>query len=164
MSASKSHSRAKPYLDAAEVLLRESGCTVLRYRPTMTGRASTKSEMWAIEVPEPRGPISFGVFAHEVGHQLLHRAGSRPRWREEVEAEEYALAQFDRFGLKGRERYERHAALHLGWTFVKAIRRSRRLAAEILASYPEWWDRAEQVDAEALARPSLSAERRKLDS
>jgi hypothetical protein len=146
-------------MEAATDLLRESGCTIRRWRASNTGRAATRSELWEIEVPEPRGPISFGVFAHEVGHQLLHRHGSLPRWREEVEAEEYALAQFDRFGLKGRERYEEHAALHLGWAFVKAIRRSKTVAAQIVEAYPEWYERAIRVHNE----PSMSRERKRLD-
>lgn len=148
---------------AAETLLRESGCIVRKWRTTRTGVADVKNAAWEIEVPEPRGPISFGVFAHEVGHQMLHRGRNLPRFVEEVEAEEYALAQFDRFELPGRGKYEKHAARHVGYSFVKAIRRSKILARVIFEAYPEWWEKAEAVDSAALARPSLSSERSALD-
>jgi len=159
-------SRALPYARAADVLIRESGVVIRRWRSGNTGTAATSDKDWEIEAPQPRGPVSFGVFAHEVAHQTLHRRNSKPRWREEVEAEEWALAQFDRFDLAGRERYERHAALHVGRTFLKAIRRSRRergaLAREILIAYPEWWERAEREHArknEIVARPFFEASR-----
>jgi hypothetical protein len=151
------------YREAADLLVRESGVTVRKWRTSNSGSADLKSHEWEIEAPEPRGPISFGVFCHEVGHQLLHRVGTKPRWLQEIEAEEYALAQFDRFGLAGRDRYEHHAARHLGWSFLKAARRSKRAAARILAEQPEWWARAERAHAAAMARPSLSRERRALD-
>lgn len=151
------------YRETADVLLRESGVTVRKWRTSNTGAAATRSALWEIEAPEPRGPVSFGVFAHEVAHQLLHRTGSKQRWMQEVEAEDWALEQFDRFELPGRERYEQHAAEHLAYAFAKAIRRSKRLVAEIVRTYPEWWLRAEQADAASMARPSLSKERRDLD-
>lgn len=151
------------YREAADLLLHESGCTVRKWRTSNTGRADLKSAEWEIEVPEPRGPISFGVFCHEIGHQLLHRHGTRPRWLQEIEAEEYALAQFDRFHLAGRDRYEHHAARHLGWSFIKAARRSKKAAAAIIAAYPEWWRRAEQAHAASVLKPEMSRERRALD-
>ena len=131
----------EPYLSAAEALLRESGCIVRRWRSRSTGIAYTESVEWEIEVPEPRGPVSFATFAHEVGHQMLHRRNSKPRWREELEAWEYALAQFERFGLPGEDRARADAAKSLARAAEKAVRRSRRgsdLAREILLVFPEW--------------------------
>lgn len=140
------------YEEVGATLLRETGVTVVKWRAGNSGVADWRSADWEIEAPHPRGPVSFGVFAHEVAHQLLHRTGSKPRWRQEVEAEEWALAQFDRFGLPGRDQYERNAAKHLAWSFCKAIRRSPRLTAVIINAYPEWWARAEASGGYAAKR------------
>ena len=131
---------ANPYRAAAQELLRESGCTVRKWRSSNSGRAFTSSDDWGIEVPDPRGPVSFGVFAHEIGHQMLHRHnGKTPRWLEELEAWEYALDQFPRFGLKGRERAQSDAAKSLVYAAVKANRRcSPETAAAILDRFPDW--------------------------
>lgn len=146
------------YEEVGKLLIRESGVTVTRWRTGNSGAADIDSADWEIEAPIPRGPISFGVFAHEVAHQMLHRSGSRPVWRAEVEAEEWALAQFDRFGLAGRADYEHRAAQHLAYAFYKAIRRSARLAAVIPAACPDWWARARAAGdygAELLARVAV---------
>ncbi len=134
------------YEIAAAVLIKESGCTVRRYRKKNTGVAYTHDDDWGIEVPKPRGPISFGTFAHEVAHQLLHRRNPAPRWVEEVEAEQFALDSFDRFGLGGRDLYEQVAAKHLAYSFAKAVRRSKRLVTVIPEKYPEWWRLVLQAD------------------
>lgn len=128
-----------PYEDAAAVLLKETGCTVREYRRNNTGKAFTKSADWGIIVPRPRGPISFGVFAHEVGHQMLHRFNSAPRWLEEVEAWEYALAQFDRFELDGKAKSQADAAGSLVWAAAKTEKRcSPETAQALLDRYPDW--------------------------
>jgi hypothetical protein len=132
------------YEAAAAVLLRESGCTVRRWRSNINGQSFDGPD-WGLEAPRPRGPVSFGVLAHEVAHHLLHLHGNgrsdTPRWMEEVEAEEWALAQFDRLGLPGRARYERSVVAHLAHTFGKAIR--RRVHPDVIAAAaPEWWELA----------------------
>lgn len=124
------------YEDAAAALLRESGCTVRKWRKNNTGTAYTKARDWGIECPRPTTARRFGVLAHEVGHQLMHRQGQKPRWVEEVEAEVFALEQFLRFGLPGIETYQHVAVRHLRYTFAKATRRSPRLHAVIYARFP----------------------------
>lgn len=119
------------YEEAARVLLQESGCTVRKWRKSNTGTAYTASDDWGIETPRPRGQASFAVLAHEVGHQLLHRRNSKQRWLEEVEAWEYALAQFDRFGLAGREKAEATAARCLDYAVTKALRRRCSVATYV---------------------------------
>jgi hypothetical protein len=126
------------YRAAADVLIRESGVTVRKWRKGSNGTAYTKSDDWGIESPEPNGSVSFAVFAHEVGHQCLHRRNSTPRWQEEIEADEFALAQFERFDLAGIEQARAFAARCLAYSFSKAIRRSPRLAGVIASEYPEW--------------------------
>lgn len=148
------------YEVAAAALLAASGCTVRQWNKRNVGRAWTEDDDWGIAVPRPRGPVSFGVFAHEIGHHMLHRYSSEARWLEEVEAENYALAAFDVFKLKGRERYEAVAVKHLTYAFAKAIKRSRRrmpptLAEEIAAVAPAWWERAKR-DGPAWLKPTLT--------
>jgi hypothetical protein len=111
------------YEEAARVLLAESGCNVRKWRTKNTGTAYTSSNDWGIETPRPRGQASFAVLAHEVGHQLLHRHNGKQRWLEEVEAWEYALGQFDRFGLPGSDRAEVTAERCLAYAVTKALRR-----------------------------------------
>lgn len=128
-----------PYKVAADLLIHESGITVRKWRNRNTGVAFTKSDDWGIESPSPTTARRFATFAHEVGHQMLHREGSRSRWREELEAWEYALAQFDRFHLPGREKAQSDAAKCLVYAAAKANRRcSPETARDILDSFPAW--------------------------
>ena len=142
------------YEQAGEALLRESGCTVRKWRTKNTGRAYTRAADWGIEAPRPRGPVSFATFAHEVAHQMLHRSnGSYPRWLEEVEAWEWALEQFDRFSLNGVDRARLDAARHLSWTATKRLRNSSTSSETIvvlLRRYSWVWDVVDQPDQSAL--------------
>ena len=128
------------YEAMASRLLEESGCTVRRWRRGLTGLADLEDAHWAIECPQPTTARRFAVFAHEVAHQLLHRHGSRPRWREELEAWEWALSQFDRFSIPGKGDAMRDAAHSLVYAAAKADRRgcSPETAQEILDAYPDW--------------------------
>lgn len=127
------------YEIAGKALLMESGCTVRKWRTKTTGTAYVRDRDWGIEAPRPRGPISFATFAHEIGHQMLHRGGSRPRWLEELEAWEYALAQFDRFNLPGKDKAQTDAAKCLVYAAAKAERRaSPETARLILDTFPSW--------------------------
>lgn len=108
-----------------------------RWRSSTSGCAYIATP--EIEGPEPRGRVSFAVLAHEVGHKALVHGRSKPRWQEEVEAWDYALAQFERLGLgepgAGVERRARRGIAH---SFGMAIRRGadpRRIAA----TAPQWW-------------------------
>lgn len=134
----------EPYLTAAQTILRESGCTVAKWRTGMGGVARVRDPDWAIECPEPRGPISYAVLAHEVAHQLLHRTGSLPRWREELEAWLWAIDTFERFDLPGVERVRADAVKYMNHAVHKSLRRSRTseskrtLARQMVAVLPEW--------------------------
>lgn len=131
----------EPYLTAAATILRESGCEVRKWRTRATGLADVQSPEWYIEVPEPRGPVSYATLAHEVAHQLLHRSRNRPRWQEELEAWLWSLATFERFELPGIEQARADAARCLAGAAGKALRRTRNrqaLANRIVAAYPDW--------------------------
>jgi hypothetical protein len=129
--------RKNKYEEAAQVLRSESGVVVRKVRSSSTGRAHRDG---TISAPAPRGPVSFGVFAHEVGHQVLgHNSNGRaPRWIEEVEAWEYALNQLERFQLNGYERVYAHAAEALAINFGRALRRGVK-PATIAECFPGWW-------------------------
>lgn len=123
----------QPWLAAARVLLAESGCEIRRVT-RQSGRAYTRSREWLIDVPPVADGARFGVFAHEVAHQLLHRhlrgdLRVGPRWREEIEAWVWALAQFDRFELPGFAQAERRATESLDYVLLKAVRPARDRAA-----------------------------------
>jgi len=129
------------YALAAATLLREEDVRVRATRSSTTGVAHRDG---TITVPDARGPISFGVFAHEVGHVVRDhvRKGDRtPRWIEEVEAWEYALFQMTRFGLAGYDRVYVRAAQCLAYSFSKAIRRGVDADA-IRDRFPSWYSDA----------------------
>lgn len=126
----------EPFLSAAQTLLDESGCEIKRYRSSRSGVALTRSAEWWIIVPRPTAPERFGVFAHEVGHQVLHRFNSKPRWLEEIEAWEYAIEQIARFGLPDMDPDEVPHALD--YSLAKAIRRCTDPEA-LAGRVPERW-------------------------
>ena len=131
---------------AVDQLIKESGVTVRRWRNSNSGVAYCQSADWGIEIPVPKGPVTFCVGAHEIGHQLKHRKnGKTPRWVEEVEAWEYALAQLDRFELPDKaERAMKHVVGHLDYAFGKALRRGVTLET-INSRFPEWIERIWQA-------------------
>jgi hypothetical protein len=138
------------YEAAAIRLLNESGCTVRKYHDRLTGKAYTHATDWGIVVPHPTTARRFATFAHEIGHQMLHRAGnSKPRWLEEWEAWDYAFRQFDRFNLPGLEIARDNAAPSLRYAARKAERRcSPETAQEILDTYPDWvWVYDDPIEA-----------------
>ncbi len=101
-----------------------------------------------IEAPRPKTASSFAVFAHEIGHQQLHGDnGSVPRWREEVEAWDFALEQFTRFGLKGRNKQRKVATKSIGYAFGKAVRRGADPEA-IRVAFPRWWSAVQKMEDE----------------
>lgn len=130
------------YEIAASALLSRERVVVRRWRTSTTGLAHYDG---TITAPRARGAISFATLAHEVGHVVLAHVGParrrQPRYVEEVEAWEYALACFERFELDGYERAYVDAARCLAYAFSKAIRRGASLDA-IRERYPSWWSAA----------------------
>jgi hypothetical protein len=126
----------EPWASAAQALLDETGCAIVKWRSNLTGTSYIHKP--EIEVPRPKTAKSFAVFAHEIGHQRLHRAnGNYPHWREEVEAWEFALAQFSRFGLKGGRKIRPWVRQSVHYAFHKATRRGVEYET-IRKAYPQW--------------------------
>lgn len=125
------------YEVAATSLLVVAGVTVRKWRKSMTGVSYTGTR--EISAPRPLGPISFAIVAHEIYHALAHQnRRAKPRWIEEVEAEEFALRALEKFGLPGHERVAAHIARHLRYSFKKALRRG--VSPDLIAeTFPVWW-------------------------
>jgi hypothetical protein len=138
--------RDNPFELAAGALIIASGCKLRATRSGSSGIAYTRSDDWGIEAPRPRGPVSFAIFAHEVGHQLLHRNAKPPRWVREVEAWTFALACFPAFGLAGVDKAEARARRSVGYAFAKSIRRNRGVARKIADRFPLWWAAVDRDD------------------
>jgi hypothetical protein len=98
----------EPWRTAAQTLLDEVEGEWVRTRYARAERGGKR-----IAAPEPRRPVSFEIFAHEVGHAALHRDGRRPCWQEEIEAIEFSFAAFERFGLPGLDKVRERRAPHL---------------------------------------------------
>lgn len=147
-----------PYADAARSLLAEHDVIVWKWRSGSSGVAYTSTETKrVIECPKPTGAVSFGILAHEVGHQVLHRGnGSYPRWREEIEAEQFALDAFDRLDVPNRQRYLKNASKHVARATTRVLDRRPSLATieEIQGALPGWLrdsDRSQILDAATVA-------------
>ena len=138
---------AAVYQAAADELLRRSGCTIRKYRDNLTGLAYTWDSDWGIETPPPTTPKRFAVFAHEIGHQMLHRGHNRPRWQEEAEAWDYALARFAEFGLDGHDQAMELAVKSMNKSIWKALRRGANHDL-IMAGAPTWWRKTRVLRAE----------------
>jgi len=111
-----------PWLEPAVQLLDESGCVIYGYHRGVGGFAFRRD--WRIVIPAVSSALRFGVFAHEVGHKMLHHDnGSYPRWLEEVEAWEYAGEQFVRFDLELPDAVLNRADNSIDYALAKAIRR-----------------------------------------
>jgi hypothetical protein len=118
---------------------------VRRWRNNNSGVAFTGADDWGIEIPVPKGPVSFCIAAHEIGHQTRHRRnGKTPRWVEEVEAWEYALEMLERFELPGYKRALKAATRQIDYAFGKALRRGVSMEA-ISSRFPEWVERIWQA-------------------
>lgn len=126
------------YEHAGRALLARHNVDVRKWRTSSTGVASVAAR--EIECPIPRGPVSFGVLAHEVGHVVLHQQRTKPRWQEEVEAWEFALRAVEDADLGDRAyaRVEADARDSIRYAFQKAIRRGA--SADLIAdTYPTWY-------------------------
>jgi hypothetical protein len=106
------------YEQAGRDLLRTEDVHVYRYLRDGSSRGwayPNRGKNGYIVCSRPKGPISFSILAHEVGHIVLGHQLTDLRWRIEIEAWEYALDQLDLFDLKGYERAEQTAFDRIHW-------------------------------------------------
>lgn len=124
--------RDNSYASAALDQLDHTGCVVVKWRTGLSGTAWVHSDDWTIAAPKPLRPESFMVFAHEIGHHVLHRRDSnrvgrtpRPqRWEQEIEADEYAVACFHEYALPGLDEAIWRLRGHLAHGLAKSLRRT----------------------------------------
>jgi len=107
---------------AGQQLLKEHVVSVKTIRHNMSGIAYIDDR--AISAPVPRRPLSFAVFAHEVGHIVNGRIS--PRWREELMAWQFSIAQFKRFGFSVPKEVKTRMKYSLAFALAKAL--NRRMA------------------------------------
>jgi hypothetical protein len=127
----------EPWVSAAETLLDRHDIALEKHRKSMSGVAL---HVGGIEAPEPRGAKSYAIFAHEVGHKVLHSDnGAYPRWREEIEAWDFALASFSEFDLSGQRKIRPWVAKKIARSVHKARVKDRgKLIKEFRRDYPGW--------------------------
>lgn len=138
----------EPWVSAARSLLSEHELVVRKWRSNSSGRA-----YWIgreIEAPRPTGYKSFAVLAHEVAHKVLEHGGSGPRWKQEVEAWDWALEQFTALGLPGRRKVTRWITPRVAYAFGKAVRRGAD-PLTIKRTYPTWSRRVVRYEEQQLS-------------
>lgn len=131
-------SMAERYLLMEREMLARHGLRVRKWRTNMSGvawqvtyRDGTVSRL--IESPRPRGPVSAGIFLHEVGHHAIGFNRYKPRCLEEYHAWMYSLDQMERWGLNVTQpvRDRVHDSLH--YAVAKAARRGlKSVPAELV--------------------------------
>lgn len=86
-----------------------------------------------IASPRPRGPISAGIFLHEIGHHAIGFKVFRPRCLEEYVAWQWSLDAMRRFNLNITPKLHHRVDLSLRYAIAKAQRRGlKRMPAVLL--------------------------------
>jgi hypothetical protein len=119
--------------EAALAMAREAGVARIEYHERgLRGRAFIATR--TIRVPRPTTRRRLYVFAHECGHIALGHRGSKPRHRQEYEAERYALAAMHRHGVDVPEKEVLQGKRYVAMKIVRAVRRgAKRIDAEAAA-------------------------------
>lgn len=134
-------------------LLELHGIKVRKWRKNSSGIARLTEYrdgriVRTLESPYPRGPVSAGIFLHEVGHHVIGFGTYKPRCLEEFKAWEFAVAEMERRGLTMNDGLRDRIRRSLGYAVRKATRRGLRdLPPELLpyASPPLPAHHAEQA-------------------
>ncbi len=106
---------------------------VMRWRKSLSGVAwhVEKKGVFVetrIEAPRPRTPLSFSIFAHEIGHHLQHmeRASWPSRMEQEHDAWERAFVLMREHGVPITEKVEKRFHDSMRYALAKALRRGAR--------------------------------------
>lgn len=118
-------------------LLERYGIKVRKWRKNSSGIARLTEYrdgrvVRTLEAPYPRGPVSAGIFLHEVGHHVIGFGTYKPRCLEEFKAWEFALGEMERRGLVVSDGLRTRVRRSLNYAVRKAARRGlRELPAEL---------------------------------
>lgn len=110
------------YEKAGDLLLRQYYIEVKTVRKNMSGVACIEDRI--ISAPAPKSPLSFAIFAHEVGH--IANGSIKPRWLEELKAWEFSLAQFKRFGFPIPQKVQQRMRFSIAFALAKALNRGMK--------------------------------------
>jgi len=132
------------YEQAGEVLVRENNAILIRVRKSMSGRAyhhtTAMTGKWEFSSPLPKTAKSFEVFAHEIGHihQFQTEGKHKPRWKEEYDAEMFALDCFKRFNFTIPRIILNRIRWHIAYSLAKALNRGMKKIPEELKPYRKY--------------------------
>ncbi len=128
--------RAAVYEAAARTVIRSTGIGV-EFVDGKPAEAYLLRKPVSVRAPNPRTAGAVIELFHELGHGLLHAGQSPPLdWRAEVEAWEFALAQWREFRLPDED-WAIYRMAQDFWSYVgPAIRGGETTAAEVLRTVP----------------------------
>ncbi len=130
-------SRQAQYEALVAEMTAKHGVRVRRWRKSMSGvawliRMRDGSVKKLIESPRPTGPVSCGIFLHEIAHHAIGLGVYKPRCLEEHLAWEWALREMRERGLTISAALERRVERSMRYAVGKAVRRGiKRLPPEV---------------------------------
>lgn len=115
-------------------LLNEYGISIKTVRKSMSGVAYIEDRV--ISCPAPKSPLSFAIFAHEVGH--IANGSIKPRWLEELKAWQFSIACFKKFGLSIPREVRQRMKYSLSFALAKALNRDMKRTPPELRAYRKY--------------------------
>jgi len=122
------------YEIAGNQLLGRYDVTVKSVRQNMSGIAYLEDRV--ISAPAPKSPLSFAIFAHEVGH--IANGHCKPRWLEELRAWQFSLTCFKEFGFAITREVRWRMKYSLAFALAKALNRDMKLIPTELKAYKKY--------------------------
>ena len=119
---------------AGNELLKQYNISIKTVRKSMSGVAYIEDRV--ISAPAPKRPLSFAVFAHEVGH--IANGSLSPRWLEELRAWEFSLDCFRRFNLAIPREVKQRMRYSMAFALAKALNRKMKRVPEELKKYKKY--------------------------
>ena len=119
---------------AGNELLKQYNISIKTVRQSMSGVAYIEDRV--ISAPAPKRPLSFAIFAHEVGHIANGRLS--PRWRSELQAWEFSLGCFRRFNLAISKEVKQRMRYSMAFALAKALNRKMKRVPEELKKYKKY--------------------------
>ena len=116
------------------------GVRVRKWRTSSTGcawvvRYADSTESKLIEAPYPKGPVSCGIFLHEIGHHAIGFNTHRLRCLEEYDAWRWALETMRARGFNVTRALENRMTESVRYAIQKARRRGLKTLPPELATY-----------------------------